>query len=51
LVSSNRVDSVLRAPAAEVASLIAALPADQWFDRKSVLIKPKDLGRHLIAFA
>jgi len=31
--------------------LIATLPEDQWFDRKSVLVRPKDLGRHLIAFA
>jgi ATP-dependent DNA helicase RecG len=50
-VSSNRVDAALRAPAAEVADILATLPEDQWFDRKSILIKPKDLARHLIAFA
>ncbi len=40
--------------AAEVsvrAGAISGLPENQWFDRKSVLIKPKDLARHLVAFA
>jgi ATP-dependent DNA helicase RecG len=50
-VSSNRVDAALRAATADVAGLLAELPEDQWFDRKSILIKPKDLARHLIAFA
>jgi ATP-dependent DNA helicase RecG len=48
-VSSNQVDGALQAPRADVGRLLLELSEDQWFDRKSILIKPKDLARHLIA--
>jgi ATP-dependent DNA helicase RecG len=45
------VDAALVLPAEEVGPAVAALVEDQWFDRKSVLVKPKDLAPHLVAFA
>jgi ATP-dependent DNA helicase RecG len=45
------VDAALRSPASQVVQALAALPEDQWYDRKSILIKAKDLARHLIAMA
>jgi ATP-dependent DNA helicase RecG len=50
-VTANEVDQALAAPAAEVGRLLLRIPEDQWFDRKSVLIAPKDLAPALVAFA
>jgi ATP-dependent DNA helicase RecG len=50
-VGSNKIDAALREPADVVGHALARLSEDQWFDRKSILAKPKDLARHLIAFA
>lgn len=47
----NQVDAALALPAAETAAALLALPEDQWFDRKSVRMLPKDLGPSLTAFA
>lgn len=38
-------------PAQERAQALLALPEDQWFDRKSSRISPRDLADHLIGFA
>lgn len=45
------VDAALALPAAEAGAALLELPEDQWFDRKSVRIVPKDLGPPLTAFA
>jgi len=50
-VTANQVDAALALPAAETAAALLALPEDQWFDRKSVRMLPKDLGPSLTAFA
>jgi ATP-dependent DNA helicase RecG len=47
----NQLDAALALPAAETGAALLALPEDQWFDRKSVRILPKDLGPALTAFA
>jgi ATP-dependent DNA helicase RecG len=47
----NQVDAALALPAGGTAAALLALPEDQWFDRKSVRILPKDLGPSLTAFA
>ena len=47
----NQVDAALALPAGETAAALLALPEDQWFDRKSVRMLPKDLGPSLTAFA
>ena len=47
----NQVDAALALPAGETGAALLALPEDQWFDRKSVRILPKDLGPALTAFA
>lgn len=48
---ANQAEAALGAPPAEVGPRLLALPEDQWFDRKSAQIAPKDLGPPLIAFA
>ena len=45
------VENALNAPAAEVGPQLASLPEDQWFDRKSCRIAPRDLAKALIGFA
>ncbi|SNQ46084.1 Transcriptional regulator [Frankia canadensis] len=50
-VTANRVDAALAAPIDEVGALLLATPEDQWFDRKSSRIAPKDLAVPLVAFA
>lgn len=50
-MGSNKIDAVFRQPAGTVGHALAQLAEDQWFNRKSILAKPKDLARHLIAFA
>jgi ATP-dependent DNA helicase RecG len=47
----NQVDAALELPVRETAAALLALPEDQWFDRKSVRVSPKDLGPPLTAFA
>ena len=47
----NQVDAALARPAGETGTALLALPEDQWFDRKSVRVSPKDLGLPLTAFA
>ena len=47
----NQVDAALARPAGETGTALLALPEDQWFDRKSVRVSPKDLGPPLTAFA
>ncbi len=50
-MTSNEVDAALTAPIEEVGGRLAAIAEDQWFERKSVRINPKDLGRPLTALA
>ena len=47
----KRVDAALALPAGETGTALLELPEDQWFDRKSVRVSPKDLGPALTAFA
>lgn len=47
----NQVDAALALPAPETGAALLALHEDQWFDRKSVRVLPKDLGPLLTAFA
>ncbi|MBD8605476.1 putative DNA binding domain-containing protein [Aeromicrobium sp. CFBP 8757] len=48
---SNEVDEALAAPIPQVGERLLALHEDQWFDRKSVRIAPRDLAKALVAFA
>src|SRR5262245_50636983 len=48
---ASGVEAALVAPRGQVGLALVALPEDQWYDRKSILIKPKDLCRHLVAFS
>lgn len=50
-MSVNQVDAALALPAGETGAALLSLPEDQWFDRKSVRVSPKDLGPALSAFA
>jgi hypothetical protein len=50
-MAASSVETALAASASQVGTDLAALPEDQWYDRKNILIKPKDLCRHLVAFA
>ncbi|WP_431916726.1 ATP-binding protein [Micromonospora wenchangensis] len=50
-MGSNDVDVALAESPADVGPALLALPEDQWFDRKSSRIAPKDLGPALVAFA
>lgn len=50
-MGTNEVDTALAAHPAEVGARVLALPEDQWFDRKSAAIAPKDLAVALVAFA
>jgi ATP-dependent DNA helicase RecG len=47
----NQVDAALALPAEETGTVLLALPEDQWFDRKSIRVSPRDLGPALTAFA
>lgn len=48
---TNQVDAALGLPTPEVGPALLAVAEDQWFDRKSARIAPKDLGPPLTAFA
>jgi ATP-dependent DNA helicase RecG len=50
-MSSNELDRALAGPIADTGRLIIALPEDQWFDRKSARVAPKDLAITLVALA
>ncbi len=50
-VTANEVDRALTAPLDEVGAALLALHEDQWFDRKSVRLAPRDLATPLVAFA
>jgi ATP-dependent DNA helicase RecG len=45
------VESALNSPPAEVGPELAGLPEDQWLERKSSRIAPRDLANALIGFA
>ncbi|TCC48053.1 MarR family transcriptional regulator [Kribbella pittospori] len=50
-MTSNEVDRALASAPEEVGPKVLALEEDQWFDRKSSKIAPKDLGPPLVALA
>lgn len=50
-MSAKDVDRALAAPIAQVGTLLAAIPEDQWFDRKSVRSDPRSLAPALVAMA
>lgn len=45
------VEMALSEPAAAVGAALLALPEGQWFERKSVRIKPSELAQHLVGMA
>src|SRR5690349_10301073 len=47
----NEVEAALAAARNDVGRLLVAAPEDQWFDRKSVLLEPRDLAPAIVAFA
>jgi ATP-dependent DNA helicase RecG len=49
-MSTVHVEFALSAPASEVGVLLAAIPEDQWFERKSARIAARDLADSLIGF-
>jgi ATP-dependent DNA helicase RecG len=50
-VASIEADIALSKPLTQRTRAVAAVPEDQWFDRKSIRSKPKDLAPLLVAFA
>lgn len=50
-MTANEVDRALHAPIDTVAAALLALPEDQWFERKSSRVAPKDLAVAISAFA
>lgn len=50
-MTSNAVDSALALPADQVGKAILSIEEDQWFDRKSSRINPKDLAVPMVALA
>ncbi len=50
-MTANEVDRALAAPPAGVGQRLLSLVEDQWFDRKSIRLAPKDLGAPLVAFS
>lgn len=49
-MSTVEVEQALAAPADEVGRRLLSLTEDQWFDRKSSRIAPRDLAQHVVAF-
>jgi ATP-dependent DNA helicase RecG len=49
--STVEVERALQGPEQEAGPSLAAVPEDQWFDRKSIRIKPRELADSLIGFA
>lgn len=50
-MSSNEIERALNGDADTAVSLLLQIPEDQWFDRKSGRVQPKDLAKPLIAMA
>ncbi|MHA7271375.1 ATP-binding protein [Arthrobacter sp. HLT1-20] len=50
-MTANMVDQALVRAPAEVGPALFRLREDQWFDRKSIRIAPKDLAQHIVALA
>lgn len=50
-MTANEVDAALAAPPADVGPRLLAIEEDQWFERKSTRLAPKDLARPLTAMA
>lgn len=50
-MSTNETDRALGAPIQERATMLLAQPEDQWYERKSIRIAPKDLAKTLCAMA
>ena len=50
-MQSPSVQAALLLPVHQRAAALAAIPEDQWFDRKSLRIAPKDLAADLVGFA
>ena len=50
-MSSNQVDRALNAGLEEAGAALCSIPEDQWFERKSVRVAPKDFAAALVAFA
>lgn len=48
---ASAVDQIIDGGGADIVTRLAALPENQWFERKSGRIRPKDLAEDLIAFA
>ena len=48
---TNELDHILSLPIDERGPALAALSEDQWFERKSIRIAPKDFAQPLVAFA
>lgn len=49
-MTTARAERALLAPRSELGSKLLALPEDQWFDRKSARVSPKDLADALVGF-
>lgn len=50
-MSTVQVEAALSQPLENVGPSLALIPEDQWFERKSARIQPKDLATSLIGFA
>lgn len=50
-MTTNTVERALAAGAREAGPALLAIPEDQWFERKSVRVAPKDFAAVLVAFA
>lgn len=48
---TNELDHTLSLPADQRGQVLAAIREDQWFERKSIRIAPKDFAQPLVAFA
>lgn len=50
-VTTNTVERALSSGPKEAGVALAAIPEDQWFERKSIRVAPKDFAAALVAFA
>jgi ATP-dependent DNA helicase RecG len=50
-MSANEIDRILALPIDERAVALTAVPEDQWFERKSIRVAPKDFALPLVALA
>lgn len=50
-MTTNTVERALSAGAKEAGPALASIPEDQWFERKSIRVAPKDFAATLVAFA